>query len=132
MVRFRDPQSGQSYAFILHTLDWVATQRRLLRSIERWRATDRSPETTSISGFEPVAGQTFVSPTIASVARGLLITEGISLVAAIVTSFMVRDAWQYIASVVAVTACAYTSMLLPAMLYRLPAPPVEPVSAAIN
>ncbi|MFZ0306164.1 MAG: M48 family metallopeptidase [Terracidiphilus sp.] len=130
MVEFRDPQSGQPCAFILHTLYWFATQRRLLRSIERWRATERSQETTSINGFDSVAGQTFVNPTIAGVARGFLVTGGIALAAAVITSLMFPDVWQYIPSVVAVTACAYISMLLPAMLYRPPAAPCQPVPAA--
>jgi|GEM_PF-5582694 len=125
MVRFRDPESGQIHAFILHTLDWLATQRRLLRSIERWKATETSPESTSIKGFNPVAGETFRNPTIAGVARGFLVTGGIALVAAIATCWILRSDWQYVAWALAVTACAYASMLLPAMLYRPPSLPPE-------
>jgi Zn-dependent protease with chaperone function len=128
MVRFRDPESGQIHAFILHTLDWLATQRRLLRSIERWRATETSPESTSIKGFIPIAGQTFRNPTVAQAARGFLVTGGIALASAIVTCWILRSEWQYVAWVLVVTGCAYTSMLLPAMLYRQPSLLPEPPS----
>jgi heat shock protein HtpX len=130
MVRFRDPQSGQDHAFILHTLDWLATQRRLLRSIERWRAAGTSAQCTSIDGFNPVAGQPFNKPIVALAWRAFFFTGGITLVAAIVACLILRAHWQYVACALAVTACAYTSMLLPAMLYRVPAPPSEPAPAA--
>jgi heat shock protein HtpX len=126
MVRFRDPQSGQAHAFIVHTLDWFATQRRLFRIIERWRATETSPQSTSIDGFNPVASEQFRNPTIAQVARAFLFTGGISLVAAVVTCLIVGAKWQFVACALAVTACAYTSMLLPAMLYRPASLPGEP------
>ncbi len=128
MVRFRDPESGQTHAFILHTVDWVATQRRLLRSIERWRSTETSQESTSIKDFNPVAGQTFRTPAFGLVARGFLVPGGIALAAAIATCWPIRADWRYVASALAVTACAYASMLLPAMLYRLPLLPPEPPS----
>ena len=130
MVRFRNPESGQTHAFILHTVDWLATQRRLLRSIERWRAAETSPERTSIQGLNAVAGQPFRSPTIAGVARGFLVPGGITLAAAIATCWILRSGWQYVAWAVAVTACAYASMLLPAMLYRPPSHPPQPPSPA--
>jgi heat shock protein HtpX len=122
MVRFRNPQSGQAHAFILHTLDWFATQGKLLRTIERWRATETSPESTSIEGFNPVAGQPFQSPTIVAVARAFPFTGGVALIAAIVTCLIVRAHWEFVAWAVVLTACAFTSMLLPAMLYRSPTP----------
>lgn len=125
MVRFRNPQSSEIHAFILHTLDWLPTQRRLQRSIERWKATESSPESTSISGFNPVAGDTFRTPTIAGIARGFLVPGGIVLAAAFPVSFILRIDWQYIVCALAVTACAYASMLLPALLYRPPLPTPE-------
>ena len=128
MVRFRNPESGQTHAFIMHTLDWLATQRRLLRSIERWRATETSPESTSIKGFNQAPSQVFRNPTIAELARGVLVTGGIALLAAIATCLILRSDWQYVVWALAVTACAYTSMLLPAMLYRPPSLPPEPTS----
>jgi len=120
MVRFRNPDSGQTQAFILHTVDWLATQRKLLRSIERWRATETSPESTSIKGFNPVPSQTFRNPTIAGVARGFLVTGGIALATAFATFWTLRSDWQCVAVALVVTACAYVSMLLPAMIYRPP------------
>lgn len=133
MVRFRDPESGQIHAFILHTVDLLATQRRLLRQIERWKATEISLETTSIKGFNPVASQTFRSPTIALAARGFLVPGGVALAAAIATCWPVRAHWQYVACALAATACAYASMLLPALLYRPPLPPPEsPVPVEAN
>lgn len=130
MVRFRDPESGKTHAFILHTLDWLATQRRLLRSIERWRATATSPESTSINGFNQAPSQIFRSPTIAELARGVLVTGGIALMAAIATCLILRFDWRYVACALAIAACAYASMLLPAMLYRPPSVPPEPPSPA--
>jgi hypothetical protein len=122
MVRFRDPQSGQAHACIMHTLDWFATQRVLLRSIERWKVTETSPESSFIEGFNPVAGVPFISPTIAGVARAFPFTGGVALLAAIVTCLIVRANWEFVAWALVVTACAFTSMLLPAMLYRPPSP----------
>ena len=128
MVRFRNPESGETQAFILHTLDWLPTQRRLLRSIERWRATETSPESTSVKGFNQTASQIFRNPTIAELARGILVTGGIALLAAIAACLILRSNWQYVACALAVTACSYASMLLPAMLYRPPSRPPEPPS----
>ncbi len=128
MVRFRDPRSGTIHAFIVHTLGWLATQRRLLRSMERWRATETSPESTLIEGFNPVASQAFRNPTIAEVARGVLVTGGIALAAATATCWILRFDWQYVAWALAVTACSYASMLLPAMVYRAPSLPPEAAS----
>jgi Zn-dependent protease with chaperone function len=131
MVRFRNPESGQTHAFILHTVDWLATQRRLLRSIQHWRATGTSPEGSSIKGFDPVSGQLFSAPSLAQVARGLLITEAIALTAASIAicSILPFD-WRYLAYTLAVTACAYASMMLPAMLNRRPLPVAELPSQA--
>jgi heat shock protein HtpX len=132
MVRFRNPQSGQANAFIIHTLDWFATQRRMFRKIERWKATETSTEKTSIDGFSPVSGQPFSNLTIAAVARAFPFTGGVALVAAIVTCLIVRANWEFVAWALVVTACAFTSMLLPAMLYRppTPLPTIEPQSNA--
>lgn len=130
MVRFRNPGSGQTQAFILHTLDWLATQGRLFRTIEQWKATGTSADGTSIEGFNPVAGQPFQNPTIAGVARAFLVTGGIALVAAVVTCLILNAEWQFVAWALVVTACAYTSMLLPAMVYRPASFPVEPAAQA--
>jgi hypothetical protein len=133
MVRFRNPESGQTHAFIVHTLDWLATQQSLFRKTQRWRATGTSPgrtspESTLIDGFNPIAGQRFVNPTIKVVARAFLITGGVALVAANVTCFILKAQWQFVVWVLVVTACAYVSMLLPAMLYRPARPVGEPRS----
>ena len=130
MVRFRNPESSQIQAFILHTVDWLATQRRLLRSIERWRAIETSPESTSIQGLNPVAGEAFRNPTVARVARAFLVTGGIALASAIATCWILRSDWEYVTLAVAVAGCAYTSMLLPAMVYRAPSLPAEVPSPA--
>jgi hypothetical protein len=128
MVRFRDPESGMIHGIIVHTLDWLPTQRRLLRSIERWRTTESSPERTSINGFSPAAGQTFRNPTIAGAARGFLVTGGIALAAAIATCWTMRSQLQYVGWALGVTACVYASMLLPAIVYRPPSTPHEAAS----
>jgi len=130
MVRFRSPESGEMQAFILHPLRWLATQRRLLRSIERWRATSTAAEGTSISGFNRVAGQPVRNPTIGGVARAFLVSGGVTLVAAIPAVLILRAGWWFVAYSLAVTACAHTFMFLPSMLYRPPSLPskLEPPS----
>ncbi len=120
MVRFREPDSGQVHGLILHTVDWLATQGRLLRLIERWRTEESSSERTSISGLEPVASQTFRRPTIAQAARGFVVIGIITQLAAMATAGIYRLDWLYETWALAFTACAYASMLLPAMLYRAP------------
>ncbi len=120
MVQFRNPQSGQANAFIVHTLDWFPTQAKLLRTIEQWRATETSPKSTSLDGFNPVTGQPFQNLTNVAVARAFPFTGGVTLIAAIVICLISRASWQYVAWALVVTTCAFTSMLIPAMLYRPP------------
>ncbi|MFY9855032.1 MAG: hypothetical protein WAK26_14250, partial [Terracidiphilus sp.] len=103
-----------------HTVDWFATQGRLLRSIERWRAGESSAERTSIKGLEPVASETFQRPTIARVARGFVAIGIVTQLAAMVTAGMFRLDWLYETWALVFTACAYGFMLLPALLYRAP------------
>jgi Zn-dependent protease with chaperone function len=126
MVRFRYPGSGDVKAFILHPVDWLPTQRRLLRSIDQWRTTRTSPESTSIDGFTPITGKPFHNPTIALAVRGFLLPGGLTLVAAISTRWILGADWRYVGCALAVTACAHTFMLLPAFLYRPPLPHPEP------
>ncbi|MGD0903558.1 MAG: M56 family metallopeptidase [Terracidiphilus sp.] len=123
MVRFRSPESGEMQAFILHPLRWLATQRRLLRSIQRWRATSASTESTQISGFNRVAGRPARNPTVAGVARAFLVSGGVTLVAAIAAVPIFGAEWRYVAYSLAITACAHTFLFLPSMLYRMPSAP---------
>ena len=120
MVQFRDPDSDKVHGLILHTVDWFATQGRLLRSIERWRAGESSAERTSIKGLEPVASETFQRPTIARVARGFVAIGIVTQLAAMVTAGMFRLDWLYETWALVFTACAYGFMLLPSLLYRAP------------
>ena len=132
MVRFRSPESGEMQAFILHPLRWLATQRRLLRSIQRWRATSASTESTQISGFNRVAGRPARNPTVAGVARAFLVSGGVTLVAAIAAVPIFGAEWRYVAYSLAITACAHTFLFLPSMLYRMPSAPskLEPPAGA--
>jgi heat shock protein HtpX len=120
LVRFRHPESGDVKAFIVHPVEWGATPQRLFQAIEHWRATDTSAEATSTSGFEAVAGQPFQIPSIAQVARGFRIPGGVALAAAMLSVPMLRAELWPVWYALAVTACAYTYMLLPAMLYQRP------------
>jgi len=124
-VRFRRPDSGEVSAFILHRVTWLPTQGRLLRSIERWRATQTSPEGTSISGFNAVAGQSARSPAIAGVARAFLFSGGVTLAAGIPACWMLHAEWWYVLYALAVAACAHVFMFLPSLLYRPPSRPPE-------
>jgi Zn-dependent protease with chaperone function len=132
MVRFRSGESPDVKAIILHPVSWGATPRRLFRAIARWRATSTSAESTSISGFTPVAGQPFHVPTLAQVARGFRIPGAVTLVGTCLAGWFIRlDLWP-VWLALAITACAYTFMFLPAMLYRpssLPPALTPPVDA---
>jgi hypothetical protein len=129
MVRFHSPESADVKAFILHPVDWLVTQPRLLRSIQQWRTTASSPDATSIEGFHPVAGQPArnMAP-IAGVARAFLVPGGITLMIALL---LLRADWQYIIYALIITACAHIFMYLPAILYRPPAPGPDPAPAAV-
>lgn len=129
MVRFRPPDSGDIKAFILHPVDWFATQRRLLRTIQRWRATAASTGVSSIQGFDSAAGQPARNmATIAGVARAFLVSGGVTLIAALL---LLRTDWEYIVYALLITACAHIFMFLPAMLYRPPAPSPDPKPADV-
>jgi heat shock protein HtpX len=118
MVRFRDPASGEARGFILHTLDWLATQRKLLRSIEQWRAEQGTAEGTAVRGVGPVASQLYKAPPVLAVARGYLMTGGIALGAAIPIWWVFHVEWQFVLWAGVVTGCGYVAMMLPGMLYR--------------
>jgi heat shock protein HtpX len=118
MVRFLDHDSGEVKAFILHPVEWGASPRRLLQSILRWKETASSAESTSIHGLSAVAGQPYRVPNIAQTARGFRIPGAITLIGATLAGWFVRgDSWLAWYALV-VTACSYTFMYLPAMLYR--------------
>lgn len=129
MVRFRSQESSEVKAIILHPVDWFIAQPRLLRSIQRWRATGASADATSIEGFNPVAGQAVRNmATVAAVVRAFPIPGGITFLMA----FLIFNGdWGYIAYALAVTACAHIFMFLPAILYRPPASQPEPAPAAV-
>lgn len=120
MVRFRRPESGVIQAFILHPVDWLPAQRCLLKSIERWKAAQSSPQSTSIEGLDPIAGQPFVNPTPAEMVRGFLVPGCVTLLASISMSFSLGAGWWYAGCALAVAACSHVFMFLPAMLYRRP------------
>jgi len=122
MVRFREPESC-TRAFILHPVGWVPTQRRLLKSIERWRAAQSSPEHTSIRGFNPVAGEAFTNPTVPAMARGFLVPGTLTLLGTLLTGWMLRAEWWYVGLALTVAACSHIFLFLPALLYRSSAPP---------
>jgi hypothetical protein len=129
MVRFRSPDSGEVKAFVLHPVDWLATQRRLLHAIQRWRATDASTGVSSIQGFDSAPGQPARNmATISGVARAFLVSGGVTLFAALL---LLMANWEYIVYALLITACAHIFMFLPAMLYRPPAPRPDPKPAAV-
>jgi hypothetical protein len=105
---------------------------RLLRELGRWKATGSSAEGTSISGFQPIAGQPYRNPLLIAVARAFLIAGGITLVAAVLLDATAPLAWWFVGYAVAVAACVHLFMFLPALLYRQPSPPTglaSPVDA---
>jgi heat shock protein HtpX len=129
IVRFRQPESGESAAFILHPLVWLAANRRLFNSIERWRATQTSAEATSTSGFNRIAGQPFQRIRVVALLPSIGISIGAALVPAIAAVFLLRTGWWFVGYSLAITACAHIFAILPIMLYRPPAPSAEPMPA---
>lgn len=120
MVRFREPDSGKMHGVILHTVDWLATQRKLLRAIERWRAGETSGDGTSIKGLEPVASEVFRGLRVGQLARGFGVIGMITYLAAMTIAGVWGLEWWYEMWALVFTACAYAFMMLPAMLYRVP------------
>jgi len=125
MVRFRCVESDEVKAFILHPVKWLPTQRRLLKRIERWRAAQNPAqvpaEDTLLNGFTPIAGQPFHKPSVATAVRAALLVGAMTLVAAILARWILRAEWSYVWCAVGAAGCAQTFMVLPAMLYRMPA-----------
>jgi heat shock protein HtpX len=126
MVRFRLPESGEQHAFILHPVSWLATQRRLLRSIERWRATQASAEATSITGFNRIAGEPCPRVPISAVARAFRISGGVTLLAALTAVPLLQADWWFVGYALAITAFAHIFIFVPSLLYMPPAPSPEP------
>ncbi len=128
MIEFRRQESSDVHAFILHPVEWLASPRRLHQSIERWRAQATSADPTSISGLNAIPGQPFHAPTISATARGFRIPGVITLAGASVSGWFFQSeswpAWYALA----ITACSYIFMYLPAMLYRPSShpPPLTP------
>jgi Zn-dependent protease with chaperone function len=123
MVRFRrpasgEPESGEIAAFILHPLSWLAANRRLFNSIERWRATQTSAQPTSLGGFNRIAGRPFARIPIASVLPAFGISVGAALVPAIAAVFLLRTGWWFVGYSLAITACAHICTILPVMVFR--------------
>ena len=129
MIKFRRPDSGAVQAFILHPVSWLPTQRRLLKSIEQWRATQSSPQNTEISGFTPLAGQPFTNPTLFEAARGFLVPGCATLIGAISAGWTRPAEWWYIVCALTVAAGAHIFMFLPSMVYRRPASPPPGLTA---
>ncbi len=124
MVRFRDGE-GRVQSFILHPVEWGATPRRLLQSIERWRTTATSAESMSVSGFESIAGEPFHTPTMAQTARGFRIPGGVTLLGSMFTGWFLRSEFWPAWYALMITAGAYIFMYWPALRYRPSArPPV--------
>ncbi|HEX4004779.1 MAG TPA: M48 family metalloprotease [Acidobacteriaceae bacterium] len=126
-VRLRLPDSGAEKAFILHPVAWIPGERRLLRSIERWRAGQGSAERSSVTGFEPIVGQPFRPPSLVGLARAFLVAGSLTVLAAMLAGLMARG-WWWVGYALAVAACAHIFMFLPALLYRTSPMPGTPAS----
>lgn len=139
MVRFRrpessesnsgEPNSGELAAFILHPLSWLAANRRLFNSIERWRATQTSAQPTSLGGFNRIAGRPFTKIPIVSVVPAIGISLGAVLVAAIPAVFLLHAEWWLVSYSLAITACAHIFTIIPVMTFRPSAHSDEPMPA---
>jgi heat shock protein HtpX len=140
MVRFRCPSSSEPRAFILQPLAWIPSQRRLFRSIERWRAPQTTPETveseaagaeaTTATGFDPVASQPVNTKFAAQLARAAFIYGGITLVLALPIGWLLRAPWWYAVYALALAVSTSIFTFLPILFYRTPASPAESASPA--
>jgi heat shock protein HtpX len=118
MIRFRNPTSGQVAAFILHPLSWLPGRSRLLKSLERWRATQTSSQSTTISGFNALPGQPFKPIPIAGMLRAFVISGGPTLLIAIVAVMIRGLPWWFLWYALIITASIHLFMFLPSMLYK--------------
>jgi len=129
MVRFRSPVSDEGAssnvdAFILHPLSWLPGRNRLLKSIERWKATQTSSQTTSISGFKAVPGHPFQAIPIAAMLRAFIISGGPTLIIAVAAVIIQHFPWWFLWYALTIAAAVHLFMFLPSMLYKSP-PPIK-------
>jgi heat shock protein HtpX len=124
MVRFRNPESGEIKAFILHPLDFGVTGSSLFAKIERWRAADAgvAAGTTRVSGFEDVAGEPIRPLAVAATARGFRLSGGLTILGAMLAGWPSRLSGWY---ALTIAASAYVAMMLPLVLSRWQSRPAE-------
>jgi hypothetical protein len=119
MVRFRNPESGEVQAFILHPLEFGVTGRNLFGKIERWRtARAEASVAARVSGFEDAAGEPIRTATIAVTARGFRLSGALTVLGAMVAGWPSRVSGWY---ALTIAVSAYVAMMLPLMLYRVQA-----------
>jgi len=123
MVSFRRPDSAEIEGFFLHPVNWLPTQRRLFKAIQRWKATQTSSEPTSITGFERIPGQPYPKPPIASLMWALGISSGATLIAAVAFISASHTHWWFLWYCLVIDLCVQIFMFLPSLLFRPPAPP---------
>jgi len=112
MVRFQHPETGEVKAFILHSLDWDTSGKRLFKRIERWRAAGESAAGRPIvEGFEEAQGEVFHAPPMHQILRGFRFCGALTFLLSFPEGMPALYA-------LAVAAGAYAFMLLPAILYR--------------
>lgn len=117
IVRFRNPESGEVKAFILHPLDFGVTGSYLFDKIERWRVAqaESAAGTTRVSGFEDVAGEPIRPATVAATARGFRLWGGLTILGSVLAGLPSRVSGWY---ALTTAASAYAAMMQPLVLYR--------------
>jgi hypothetical protein len=118
MVTFRRTDSAEIEGFMLHPVNWLPSQRRLFKAIQRWRTMQTSSEPTSIAGFERIPGQPFPKPPILPLIWALAISSGATLIAAVVFIAASHAQWWFLWYSLVIDLCVQIFMFLPSTLFR--------------
>ncbi len=127
MLRFRDPQTGQIRAFILHPLSGIAGDR-LHRELEQWRAGGESALPSSIPGFDAAAGETYQPVSFGPTLRGFQTSGTLTLLGAMVTGWPLREEALPPFYALTVAFAGYAMLMFPVVFFRpgsVPSPRTE-------
>ncbi|HEV8147542.1 MAG TPA: M48 family metalloprotease [Bryobacteraceae bacterium] len=117
MLRFRDPATGQTRAFILHPLSGIAGDR-LYRELEQWRTRGENAAPTNIQGFDAAAGEVYQPAPFGATLRGFQMSGTLTLLGAIVTGWPLRQEAPSGIYALAVAFAGYAMLMLPVVFYR--------------
>ena len=117
MLRFHDPETGQTHAFILHPLSGIAGDC-LYRELEQWRALGENTASTNIQGFEAAAGEAYQPARFGSTLRGFQMSGTLTLLGALLTGWPLREQALPGFYALAIALAGYSLLMLPLVFYR--------------